>query len=379
MSKAFRILPVAFAAALLSFALHKPKQMSGITKQHWGALDSGEQIDLYTLRNSNGMEAAVTNWGGRLVTLKVPDRHGKFDDVVLGFDNLDAYVQKNPFFGALVGRYANRIANAQFALDGMVYKLPKNNGPNAIHGGLKGFDKVEWSAREISREGAPALELKYLSKDEEEGYPGNLTVTTIYTLTKDNELKLDYEAVTDKDTVLNLTNHSYFDLAGHAAGNILEHRVMINADRFTPVNSNLIPTGELRSLEGTPLDFRKPVAIGARIDQKDEQLQYGAGYDHNYVLNRSGDGPSLAVRVEEPKSGRVMEVFTTQPGVQFYTANHLEGKIKGKGGAIYGFRSAFCLETQHFPDSPNQPDFPTSELKPGQRYKERTIFKFSTF
>lgn len=347
-------------------------------KEAWGSLDSGEQIDLYTLRNSKGMEAAITNYGGRLVRLKTPDRDGKVEDVVLGFDTLDGYVQKNPYFGALVGRYANRIANGQFTLDGKTYHLARNNGENALHGGLKGFDKVAWSAKEVTGSGGPALELTYVSKDGEEGYPGTLTATVRYTLTDDNELRIDYDATTDKDTVVNLTNHSYFDLTGQLAGDILKHRVTINADRFTPVNANLIPTGELRSVEGTPFDFRKPVAIGARIDEKDQQLQYGAGYDHNYVLNLTGNGPTLAARVEDPKSGRVLEVLTTQPGMQFYTGNHLDGSVKGKGGTVYGFRSGFCVETQHFPDSPNQPKFPSTELKPGERYREVTIFRFST-
>jgi aldose 1-epimerase len=323
------------------------------------------------------MEAAITNYGGRVVELKVPDRDGKFDDVVLGFDDLAGYLEKNPYFGALVGRYANRIANGEFILNGRSYKLARNNGPNALHGGLKGFDRVLWEARDVSSGGIARLELQYLSKDGEEGYPGNLNVTATYSVTESNELKLDFEATTDKETVLNLTNHSYFDLTGQAAGNILEHHVVINADTFTPVNANLIPTGELRNVEGTPFDFRKPMPISARIDEKDQQLQYGIGYDHNFVLNRGGGGPSLAARVVDPSSGRVMEVLTTQPGVQFYTGNHLDGTIKGKGGAVYGFRSAFCLETQHFPDSPNQPHFPSTELKPGQRYHQTTIFKFS--
>jgi aldose 1-epimerase len=346
-------------------------------KETWGTLPSGEQIELYTLRNSKGMEATITNYGGHLVTLKTPDRDGKFEDVVLGFDSLDGYLQKNPFFGALVGRYANRIANGRFTLDGKEYKLARNNGENALHGGLKGFDKVAWNAREIKTSEGPALELKYVSKGGEEGYPGTLSATVVYTLTDDDELKIDYSATTDKNTIINLTNHSYFDLTGQLAGNILKHRIMINADRFTPVNANLIPTGELKSVEGTPFDFRKPHEIGERINEKNQQLQYGAGYDHNFVLNRSGDGLSLAARVEDPKSGRVLEVLTTQPGVQFYTGNHLDGSVKGKGGTVYGFRSGFCLETQHFPDSPNQPKFPSTELKPGQRYHEITVFRFS--
>lgn len=351
--------------------------MSGLTKQQWGKLSSGEQIDLYTLRNSNGMEAAITNYGGRLVKLLVADRSGKFEDIVLGFDTLAQYVQKNPYFGALVGRYANRIAHGEFSLNGKTYQLARNNGENALHGGLRGFDAVAWQARDVSSNQGLALELKYLSKDGEEGYPGNLSVTVVYTLDDSNALKVDYDATTDKDTVINLTNHSYFDLSGHAANHILDHQVTIDADRFTPVNANLIPTGELRKVEGTPFDFRKPAAIGTRIDEKNEQLQYGAGYDHNFVLNHGGSGIARAARVVEPKSGRVMEVLTTQPGVQFYTGNHLPEKLPGKDGVVYGFRSGFCLETQHFPDSPNQPAFPSTVLKAGQRYRETTIFQFS--
>lgn len=351
--------------------------MGQIEKQHWGRTASGERVDLYTLRNSNGMEAAITNYGGRVVRFIVADRDGRFDDVVLGFDQLDRYFEKNPYFGALVGRYANRIANGEFRLNGKTYELARNNGPNALHGGLKGFDSVVWNARDVSAGDDARLELEYLSKDGEEGYPGNLKIRAIYSLNDENELRIDFEATTDKDTVVNLTNHSYFNLAGQRAGEILDHEVVIHADAFTPVNANLIPTGELGNVEGTPFDFRKPRAIGARIDGKDEQLQYGGGYDHNFVLRR-GDGElSLAARVKDPKSGRVLEVRTTQPGMQFYTGNHLGAGIQGKEAAVYGFRSGFCLETQHFPDSPNQPKFPSTELKPGQRFRESTVFQFS--
>lgn len=347
--------------------------MIDIHKTPWGKLDSGEQIDLYILKNSQGVEAAITNYGGRVVSLKVPDRNSNFADVVLGFDNLAGYVGPNPYFGALVGRYANRIANGEFTLNGTRYHLACNNGNNSLHGGLKGFDRVVWSAQDAST----ALELRHLSKDGEEGYPGNLDVVIRYTLSDDNELKIDYEGTTDKDTVLNLTNHSYFDLAGEGSGKVLDHVVTINAEKFTPVNENLIPTGELRNVEGTPFDFRKLSPIGARIDEKDQQLQYGEGYDHNFVLNGSRGNLSLAARVLEPHSGRVLEVFTTQPGMQFYTGNHLDGSVRGKDGKTYGFRSAFCVETQHFPDSPNHPEFPSTELKAGQRYQGTTVFRFS--
>jgi aldose 1-epimerase len=350
--------------------------MNGITEQAWGVLPTGETISLYTLRNEKRIEATISNFGGRLVTLKVPDRGGNFADIVLGYDTVEPYTKPNPFFGTLVGRYANRIANAEFTLDGKKYTLPKNSGPNSLHGGPQGFDKKAWQAEIV--DGGHALQLTYLSKDGEEGYPGNLTSVVTYSLGNDNALTIDYAASTDADTVLNLTNHSYFNLAGHGNGKILDHQLMINADKFTPVNATLIPTGELRNVAGTPFDFRKPIAIGTHIDSPDEQIQFGKGYDHNFVVNRVGDGPSLAVRVIEPQSGRVMEVLTTQPGVQFYTANHLEGEIVGKAGAIYHFRGAYCFETQHFPDSPNQPTFPTSVLKPGEKYHQTTIFRFST-
>lgn len=363
---------------LLPRTLNQQEEMSGITKQAWGALPSGERIDLYTLRNLAGIEVAITNYGGRVVTLRTADRNGILEDIVLGFDDLNGYVKENPFFGALVGRYANRIANGRFALNGKAYKLARNNGENSLHGGLKGFDKVAWSAREVSDVDTVGLELKYTSKDGEEGFPGNLSVRVLYTLTENNELKIEYDAAADADTVINLTNHSYFDLSGHAAGNILGHRVAINADTFTPVHANLIPTGELRNVAGTPFDFRQPTAIGERIDGHDEQLGYGEGYDHNFVVNRDGKGLALAARVSDPESGRVMDVLTTQPGIQFYTGNHLPAAIKGKGSAVYGARAGFCLETQHFPDSPNQPKFPSAELKAGERYRETTIFRFSS-
>jgi aldose 1-epimerase len=353
------------------------KPLSGITEQAWGALPSGETISLYTLRNEKGVEATVSSFAGRLVTLKVPDRGGNFADVVLGYDSLEPYTKPNPFFGTLVGRYANRIANGEFTLNGKKYTLAKNNGPNALHGGPQGFDKKAWQAEIVN--GGQALQLTYVSKDGEEGYPGTLTSVVTYSLSNDNALSIDYAATTDADTVLNLTNHSYFNLAGHASGKILDHQLMINADKFTPVNANLIPTSELRNVAGTPFDFQTPTAIGKNIDSPDQQIQYGKGYDHNFVLNRAaGDPPSLAARISDPQSGRVMEVLTTQPGVQLYTANHIEGNITGKGGAIYHFRSAYCFETQHFPDTPNQPTFPTAVLKPGEKYHQTTIFRFST-
>jgi aldose 1-epimerase len=351
--------------------------MSEISSRPWGSLPSGEPIDLFTLRNSRGMEASITNYGGRVVTLKVPDRAGRSEDVVLGFDSLEGYLGPNPYFGALVGRFANRIANARFELDGQVYTLLKNNGSNALHGGARGFDKVAWKAAAAISNGSAALELRYLSRDGEEGYPGNLDVQVVYSLSEDNVLRIDYAAVTDRETVLNLTNHSYFNLGGHAHGNILDQRVMLNAGQFTPVGSNLIPTGDLRRVEGTPFDFRHAAPIGARIDANDEQIQFGKGYDHNFVLNHSDNGLSVAARVHDPRSGRIMEVLTTQPGIQFYTGNHIHSEIHGKDGAVYGARGGFCCETQRFPDAPNQPKFPTAALKPGERYRETTAFQFS--
>jgi len=353
------------------------KPHSGIERRTFGKMADGKTIDLYTLTNSRGMRVAITNYGGVVVSIAVPDRKGTFADVVLGFDNLEGYQGKQPYFGALVGRYANRIGNARFKLHGVEYKLPANNGPNSLHGGLQGFDKQVWTAREIAGM-QPTLELTYLSKDGEEGYPGNLRAKVVYSLSEDNALRIDYTAMTDKDTVVNLTNHSYFNLAGEGNGDILKHEITINADRFTPIDSTLIPTGELRNVDGTPFDFRKPAPIGARIDADDEQIKFGKGYDHNFVLNRSGAGLSLAARVTDPESGRALEVLTTQPGLQFYTGNFLDGSVRGKSGKAYGRRSAFCLETQHFPDSPNKPSFPSAALEPGETFRESTVYRFST-
>lgn len=352
--------------------------MTNLTQARWGALGSGEEISLYTFRNGNGIEISITNYGGRIVAIKIPDREGRFTDIALGFDDLDGYLRKNPYFGAIVGRYANRIAHGEFKLNGKTYQLARNNGENSLHGGLKGFDKVAWNGQFTGRSQGPALRLEYVSVDGEEGYPGNLHTSVTYSLNDTNELRIDYEAATDKDTVLNLTNHSYFDLSGQGSGKILAHVATIYADRFTPVNSHLIPTGELRPVQETPFDFRRARRIGERIDEDDEQLKYGVGYDHNYVLNRNGPGLQLAARVAHPASGRTVEALTTEPGLQFYTGNHLaESLVRGKGGVVYGFRTGFCLETQHFPDSPNQPQFPSTELKPGERFHATTVFRFS--
>jgi aldose 1-epimerase len=349
---------------------------SQIEKQPFGQTPDGRAVELYTLRNDKGAEARIMTYGGIVVSLKMPDRNGQMDDVVLGYDDLDSYVKNSPYFGALIGRYGNRIAGGKFALDGTTYTMVTNNGPNTLHGGLKGFDKRVWKARAKESAEGPQLVLKYRSADGEEGFPGNLEVTATWTLTQDNSLQLEYHAVTDKDTVVNLTHHGYFNLAGK--GDILDHVVMMPADRFTPVDATLIPTGELRPVENTPFDFRTPTAIGARIGQDDEQLKFGLGYDHNWVINKTFGEMSLMARVTEPSTGRVMEVWSTEPGLQFYSGNFLDGTITGKGGRVYGHRGAFCMEPQHYPDSPNKPQFPTVELKPGEEYHNLIRYHFST-
>lgn len=353
-----------------------PSARASITRAPFGVTRDGQPVEVFTLRNANGVEARIINYGGVVLSLKVPDRNGQFGDVVLGFDTLAEYEQKSPYFGCLIGRYGNRIAGGRFTLNGVTYQLATNDGPNHLHGGIKGFDKRVWKVEraEVTPQG-PQLVLSYLSPDGEEGYPGNLHVTATYTLTKDNGLRLDYRATTDKDTIVNLTQHSYFNLAGH--GDILGHVVYLNADRFTPVDATLIPTGELRPVEGTPFDFRKPTAIGARIQQDDEQLRYGRGYDHNWVINKKPGELALHARVVEPTTGRVLEVLSTEPGLQFYSGNFLDGTLKGKYGQVYAHRSAFCMEPQHFPDSPNKPNFPSVVLKPGQEYRNTIIYRFS--
>ncbi|NGO40362.1 galactose mutarotase [Limisphaera ngatamarikiensis] len=353
-----------------------PSARASITRAPFGVTRDGQPVEVFTLRNANGVEARIINYGGTVLSLKVPDRNGQFGDVVLGFDTLAEYEQKSPYFGCLIGRYGNRIAGGRFTLNGVTYQLATNDGPNHLHGGIKGFDKRVWKVEraEVTPQG-PQLVLSYLSPDGEEGYPGNLHVTATYTLTKDNGLRLDYRATTDKDTIVNLTQHSYFNLAGH--GDILGHVVYLNADRFTPVDATLIPTGELRPVEGTPFDFRKPTAIGARIQQDDEQLRYGRGYDHNWVINKKPGELALHARVVEPTTGRVLEVLSTEPGLQFYSGNFLDGTLKGKYGQVYAHRSGFCMEPQHFPDSPNKPHFPSVVLKPGQEYRNTIIYRFS--
>jgi aldose 1-epimerase len=348
-----------------------------LSKQSFGKTADGQEIEIYTLTNDNGVEARITTYGGIVVSLKTPDRAGKMDDIVLGFETLDGYLKGHPYFGAIIGRYGNRIGKGRFSLNGVEYKLAVNNGENTLHGGLKGFDKVVWKARPLNLRTGPALELTYVSPDGEEGYPGTLSAKVIYTLTSRNELRMDYSATTDKDTVVNLTNHSYFNLAGQGNGDILGHRIMLNAARFIPVDSGLIPTGELKSVKGTPFDFTLPTAIGARIDQADEQLKLGRGYDHTFVLNGRMGTLRQAAKVVEPASGRILEVWTTEPGVQLYTGNFLDGTVTGKGGKVYKLRFGFCLETQHFPDSPNKPSFPSTVLKRGGRYQTTTVYKFS--
>jgi aldose 1-epimerase len=343
----------------------------------FGKTPGGEPVELYTLTNTQGVNARILSFGGILQSLSVPDRNGKLDDIVLGFDSLDAYFINKPHFGSIIGRFANRIANAAFTLDGVEYTLAKNDGPNTLHGGVRGFDKALWTTAPSQPEGGVALTLHYVSKDGEEGFPGNLHTEVVYTLTDANELSIDYQATTDKPTPVNLTSHTYFNLAGQASGSALGHEVRINADRFTPVDDNLIPTGELRPVAGTPLDFTAPTAVGARIADSYDQLTLARGYDHNFVLNREGPGLELGARVSEPATGRTLEIHTTEPAMQFYSANFLDGTLTGKGGRVYQQRDAVCFETQHYPDSPNQPAFPSTILMPGQTLRSRTVYAFS--
>lgn len=342
-----------------------------VTKQAFGQAHDGTPVELYSLADGK-VEVGIMTYGATVVSLRTPDRSGKLDDVVLGYDAADKYVAKTPYFGAIVGRYANRIAHGTFQLDGKTYSIPKNDGDNALHGGIRGFDKVVWTANVI----ADGVELTYVSKDGDQGFPGTLTTIVRYTLNS-SALRIDYSATTDKDTVLNLANHSYFNLAGQGKGDVLGHVLKIDASRMTPVDAGLIPTGELKSVEGTPFDFRTPHAIGERINADDAQLRLGRGYDHNFILDRSSGQLTEAAEVYEPTTGRILQVLTTEPGVQFYTGNFLDGSITGKEGRTYKQRFAFCLETQHFPDSPNHPAFPSTELKPGLKFHSVTVFQFS--
>ena len=367
-----------FVTVLLVFSGCVTTQKN-LNMSDFGTLPCGTKAKLYTLRNQNGMVLEVTNYGGIIVSLYVPDRRGNLADIVLGYDNVQAYVKGSPYFGAIVGRYANRISRGKFTLDGKTYTLATNNDGNHLHGGLKGFDKVLWDAQPFATDDGPGLKLHYLSKDGQEGYPGNLDVTVTYVVTNNNELKVDFKAVTDKPTICNLTQHSYFNLKGQGNGDILDHRLMISADYFTPVDETLITTGQILPVKGTPMDFIKFTAIGARVGEDFQQLIFGGGYDHNWVLNKNSRGQmTLAASVYESTSGRVMEVWTTEPGLQFYCGNFLDGSNVGKEGKVYNHRNGFCLETQHYPDSPNHPEFPSVVLRPGQQYSHSTIFKFTT-
>lgn len=363
-----------FLAALCAPQAHAAPS---VARSEFGQLPDGTRIERFMLTNTAGMKVGIINYGGIITTLEVPDRHGALADVVLGYDSMAGYTPNPPYFGAIIGRYANRIANARFTLDGKTYTLPANDNGNTLHGGIKGFDKKVWNAEAFQKPDAAGVVLTYTSPDGEEGFPGKLAVRVTFTLDEANELSLDYSATTEKPTVVNLTHHDYFNLAGEGSGNVLGHLLTLHAQRYTPVDATLIPTGELASVANTPMDFRKPTAIGAHIDEKNVQLERGAGYDHNFVIDHPKPGDlALAARVEEPRSGRVLEVRTTQPGVQLYSANHLD--TTGKSGHVYHPRDAFCLETQHYPDSPNHPKFPSTTLRPGQTFHSRTVYAFST-
>jgi len=353
--------------------------MKIINEDAFKGTHKGKPTALYTLKNKNGMVVQITNFGAKIVSIYVPDHDGNFADIVLGYESIKEYIDGNPYFGAICGRYANRIANGKFVIDGVTYQLPVNNGPNSLHGGPEGFNNQVFDAKGvISTPNGEQVEMLYISKDGEMGYPGTLTLKVTYSVTNNNELRLDYEATTDETTHVNICSHSFFNLAGEGNGDILKHELTINADKFTPVSDVLIPTGELKAVEGTPMDFRKPEIIGKRIDANFDQLAYGKGYDHNWVINRKKPGElTLAAVCYDPKSNRMMEVHTTQPGIQLYTGNWLDGSDKGKGGKSYGMRSALCLETQNYPDSPNKPGFPSTLLRPGEIYKHTCLHKFS--
>jgi aldose 1-epimerase len=343
----------------------------------YGQMPDGTSISQYTLTNAKGMTMKVINLGGVITSLTAPDRSGNFEDVVLGYDSLAGYIKKGSFFGALVGRYGNRIGNAKFVLDGKTYELGKNNGPNNLHGGPKGFDQRVWSIEEFAVDNGTAIKLSYTSEDMEAGFPGTLQTQVIYHLTDSNELKINYRAVTDKKTIINLTNHSYFNLSGNTKADILNHELMIDADKFVPVDATLIPLGPLKDVSGTPFDFKTPTVIGSRIDKDDEQLKVGRGYDHCWVLNNPGDSLKVAATVHDPSNGRVLSVYTTEPGLQFYSGNFLDGSVTGKYGTVYQKRYALCLETEHFPDSPNRKEYPSVVLNPGEVYKTQTVYAFT--
>jgi aldose 1-epimerase len=352
-----------------------------VRRAPFGRTADGQPVELFTLTNAHGIEVRLTNYGGIITSLKTPDRSGRFDDIVLGYDSLNGYLRNSPYFGAIVGRYGNRIAKGRFTLDGTTYRLAVNNGPNSLHGGMRGFDKVVWTAEPFRADGEyEGVALAYTSADMEEGYPGTLRAHVVYMLTNDDRLVVDYQATSDKPTPVNLTQHTYWNLAGDGSRDILAHVLTINADSMTPVDSTLIPTGEISPVAGTPFDFRTQMRIGARIDQRQNtQIRYGGGYDHNFVLNRRNAGADSlvhAAHVVEPSTGRTLDIFTTEPGLQFYSGNFLDGTITGKAGHIYKYRYGLALETQHYPDSPNHPNFPSTILRPGQQYRTRTIFAF---
>lgn len=380
-----RSFPTLFVAAFVLSWFANPSLVSfasagkhSITEYSFGEwFTEPNPIEIYTLTNAHGLQLRVLNFGGIVQSLRVPDRDGNLDDIVLGFDHIEPYFKNDPHFGSIIGRYANRIANGEFSLDGVKYRLPRNNGPNTLHGGMKGFDKVLWQAQTFDKRDEVELSLNYASQDGEEGFPGNLKVRITYSLNDSDELIIDYSATTDKPTIVNLTSHSYFNLAGQGKGDILGHELMVNAERFTPVDGNMIPTGELRPVRGTPLDFTRTTAIGARINDNYDQLALANGYDHNFVIDRKGSGMTFAARVHEPTTGRILEIYTTEPGIQFYSGNWLDGSLMGKQGRVYKKHYGFALETEHFPDSPNHSTFPSTVLKPSHTYHSRTLYKFS--
>ena len=378
MKRYLTLIPSLLIAVILNSCENKYPGSEMLTEEVFGKLDSGEEVYIYTLINKNGMKAKIINYGAVMVSLYAPDKNGNFEDVVFGFDELNGYVEDNSFIGTIVGRYGNRINKSKVTIDGTDFHLTPNEGENQLHGGPKGFFKVLWKAEPLTNDEASSLKMSYHSPDGEMGYPGNLDIEIIFTLTDDNGLKLDYNAVTDKPTVVNPTQHAYFNISGDMNNTILGDELQIDADYITPVDEHLIPAGKLMKVENTPFDFRTPHKIGERINDNNEQLKFGSGYDHNFVLNNYNGSVRKIGALYNPESGRLMEIFTDQPGLQFYSGNFINGTVKGKSGTIYNYRTALCLETQHFPDSPNQPEFPSTRLNPGEKYTQTVIYKFST-